>query len=146
MSKTFEFTRIGYTYLPTSDIEGSIRWYTKNLGLQLISKFEDRGSMIAILHYPHKNAIALALIETDVVQPLQIIRNGELYPVMAMNCEDIEYTHDFLKSRGVEVTLIEDLGGSEARYFYFKDDQGNLLEAAWSKWDPEDEIKESFQF
>ena len=46
MSKTFEFTRIGYTYLPMSDIEGSIRWYMKNLGLQLISKFEDRGSMI----------------------------------------------------------------------------------------------------
>lgn len=67
-------------------------------------------------------------------------------PVMAMNCEDIEYTHDLLKSRGVEVTSIEDLGDSEARYFYFKDDQGNLLEAAWSKWDPEDEIKESFQF
>ena len=67
-------------------------------------------------------------------------------PVMAMNCEDIEYTHDLLKSRGVEVTPIEDLGASEARYFYFKDDQGNLLEAAWSKWDPEDEIKESFHF
>ena len=33
---------------------------------------------------------------------------------------------------------------SEAKYFYFRDNQGHLLEAAWSKWDPTDEYKEGW--
>ncbi|WP_235782037.1 hypothetical protein [Paenibacillus senegalensis] len=36
------------------------------------------------------------------------------------------------------------LGAGEARYFYFRDNSGNLLEAAWSIWDPEDEFKDEF--
>lgn len=144
MTKTYLFTRIGYTYLPTTDIESTIIWYVENLGLKLVSKFEDRGSTIGILHYPHKNAIALALIETEDNSPLRIQRNGSDFPVMAMNCENIEETYQQLLKRGVEVTPVCSLGEGEAKYFYFKDDQGNLLEAAWSQWDPEDEIKNEF--
>lgn len=138
------FTRIGYTYLPTKNIDESITWYTKNLGLKLINKFEDRGSNIAVLHYPHVNAIALLLIETRDYNPLYIVRNGSKFPVMAMNCTDIEYTHKVLKDNKVEVSDIRTLGEQEAKYFYFKDNEGNLLEAAWSKWDPLDEFKEDF--
>jgi hypothetical protein len=36
------------------------------------------------------------------------------------------------------------LGAGEAKYFYFRDNVGNLLEAAWSIWDPKDEIKADF--
>lgn len=138
------FTRIGYTYLPTKNIDESITWYTKNLGLKLINKFEDRGSNIAVLHYPHVNAIALLLIETRDYNPLYIVRNGSKFPVMAMNCTDIEYTHKVLKDNKVEVSDIRTLGEQEAKYFYFKDNEGNLLEAAWSIWDPLDEFKEDF--
>lgn len=138
------FTRVGYSYLPTTKMEESIDWYTKNLGLKLVDKFEERGSLIGILHYPHKNAIAIVLIETESHKPLEIIRNGKKFPVMAMNCPDIEYTHKKLKENGVEVEDIHVLGKGEAKYFYFKDHEGNLLEAAWSIWDPEDTFKENF--
>jgi catechol 2,3-dioxygenase-like lactoylglutathione lyase family enzyme len=144
MGKQVLFTRIGYSYLPTTDIQSSINWYTKNLGLKLINKFEDRGSLIGILHYPHKNAIALVLIETNYYKPLEIIRNGTKFPIMAMNCPDIEYTHKRLKENGVEVEDINILGEGEAKYFYFRDNEGNFLEAAWSIWDQKDEIKEYF--
>ncbi|MGN7358397.1 hypothetical protein ACTHPF_13785 [Paenibacillus sp. SAF-054] len=46
---------------------------------------------------------------------------------------------------GVEVQELQTLGEGEAKYFYFQDPEGNLLEAAWSKWDEEDEIKEHFK-
>ena len=138
------FTRVGYSYLPTTRIDDSINWYTRNLGLKLVNKFEDRGSFIGVLHYPHKNAIAVVLIETKNYKPLEIIRNDNKFPVMAMNCEDIEYTHKKLKENGVEVEDINVLGKGEAKYFYFKDNEGNLLEAAWSIWDLEDSIKEEF--
>lgn len=138
------FNRVGYSYLPTTKMDDSINWYTKNLGLKLINKFEDRGSLIAVLHYPHKNAIALVLIKTKNFKPLEIMRNDTEFPVIAMNCQNIEYTHKILKENGVEVDNINVLGKGDAKYFYFRDNEGNLLEAAWSIWDPEDEIKEDF--
>lgn len=144
MKNQILFTRVGYSYLPTTNMEDSINWYTKNLGLKLSSHFEDRGSFIGVLQYPHKNAIALVLIATEDYKPLEIIRNGVKFPVMVMNCPDIEYTHKILKENGVEVEDINILGNGEAKYFYFKDNEGNLLEAAWSIWDAKDEIKEDF--
>lgn len=144
MHTQFAFTRVGYVYLPTTDIGGSVLWYTEKLGLQLVQKFEDRGSLIAVLHFPHKHAIAVVLVDTKDDEPLSIVRNGSPYPVLTMNCPDIEYTHQYLMEHQVEVQEIHSLGSGEAKYFYFKDDQGNLLEAAWSKWDTGDEIKDSF--
>lgn len=62
---------------------------------------------------------------------------------MAINCPDIEYTR--LKQNGIEVDDISVLGDGEAKYFYFRDNESNLLEAAWLKWDAEDDIKEDFK-
>ncbi len=144
MEKNFLFSRVGYHYIPTTNLSQSIDWYTNHLGLKLISRFEDRGSEIAVMHYPHKNAIAVLLVETNDYKPLFLSRNGLPYPILAMNCPDIEYTHQFMKEKGVKVDKLQSLGAGEAKYFYFEDNQGNLLEATWSQWDPTDEIKEDF--
>ena len=53
-------------------------------------------------------------------------------------------THTYLRNNGIAVETIRTLGEGEAKYFYFRDNQGNLLEAAWSIWDPIDEIKDNF--
>jgi catechol 2,3-dioxygenase-like lactoylglutathione lyase family enzyme len=144
MSNEFVFTRIGYVYVPTSNIDESIEWYTRNLEFRLMNKFQDRGSFLAVLHHPHKNSIALLLIETEDNKRLEISRNGKSFPIMAMNCPDIEFTHGYMKGNGIEVDDLQTLGAGEAKYFYFRDNQGNLLEAAWSIWDPKDEIKEEW--
>ncbi|CAH0346443.1 hypothetical protein BCI9360_02777 [Bacillus sp. CECT 9360] len=145
MTKQYLFTRVGYHYIPTTNIDESIDWYTQNLGLKLINKFMDRGSHIAILHYPHRNAIATVLIETTDYKPLEIMRNGKAFPIAALACDSIENTHKQLKEKGISVDDITTLGEEEAKYFYFKDNEGNLLEAAWSKWDSKDEIKHDFE-
>ncbi len=144
MNKKFAFSRIGYVYVPTSKIDESIAWYTENLSFKLMNKFQDRGSFLAVLHHPHQHSIALLLIETQDKQPLEIIRNGDPFPIMALNCPDIESTYHLLKDKGVRVEDIHTLGAGEAKYFYFRDNEGNLLEAAWSIWDPKDEIKKDF--
>jgi catechol 2,3-dioxygenase-like lactoylglutathione lyase family enzyme len=141
VSQQFAFTRIGYAYIPTTNIDASVEWYVHYLDFKLMNKFQDRGSFIAVLHHPHKNSIALLLIETKDHRPLEIIRNGKPFPILALNCPDITYTHSFLQGKGVEVEELNTLGAGEAKYFYFRDNEGNLLEAAWSIWDPEDEIK-----
>ncbi|GGD80687.1 VOC family protein [Paenibacillus nasutitermitis] len=144
VGKEMAFTQIGYVYVPTSNIDESIEWYTRNLNFQLKNKFKDRGSFLAVLHHPHKHSIALLLIETEDDSRLEITRNGKAFPIMAINCPDIEYTHRFLKDNGNKVEELHTLGTGEAKYFYFRDNQGNLLEAAWSIWDPKDEVKEEF--
>ncbi|MDU4697972.1 MAG: VOC family protein [Paenibacillus sp.] len=145
MSKEFAFTRIGYVYVPTSNVDESIDWYTRNLNFKLMNKFQDRGSFLAVLHHPHMNSIALLLIETEDNERLEISRNGKPFPIMAINCPDIEFAHSYLKGNGIVVEDIETLGAGEAKYFYFRDNQGNYLEAAWSIWDPVDQIKEEFK-
>lgn len=145
MTQSFSFLRIGYVYVPTTRIDDSIAWYTEHLDFKLMNRFEDRGSLIGVLHHPHQHSIALLLIETRDKQPLEIARNGSPFPVMALNCADIEYTYDKLQNAGVEVQELQTLGEGEAKSFYFRDPEGNLLEAAWSKWDEEDEIKEHFK-
>ncbi|OXM87492.1 VOC family protein [Paenibacillus rigui] len=141
MSEQFLFTRVGYVYIPTSDLDGSIAWYTRHLSFKLVNKFEDRGSFLAVLHHPHQHAIALLLIETVDKNRLEITRNGKPFPIMALNCPNIETTHRILMDSGVEVENLHTLGTGEAKYFYFRDNEGNLLEAAWSRWDREDTIK-----
>jgi hypothetical protein len=49
-----------------------------------------------------------------------------------------------LQEKGVKVEELNTLGAGEAKYLYFRDIEGNLLEAAWSIWDPADEIKADF--
>ncbi|MFC5406441.1 VOC family protein [Cohnella soli] len=144
MSQEFAFSRIGYVYVPTTQIDESIAWYTENLEFKLMNKFQDRGSYIAVLHHPHKNSIALLLIETKDKQELEITRNGNPFPIMAINCPDIEFTHKLLKDKGLIVEDLHTLGTGEAKYFYFRDNEGNLLEAAWSIWDSKYEYKEDF--
>ncbi len=144
MEREFAFSRIGYVYIPTSKIDESIEWYTRNLDFKLMNKFQDRGSFLAVLHHPHKNSIALVLVETEDSMRLELSRNGEPFPIMAINCPNIEYTHSCLKGNGIVVEDIQKLGNGEAKYFYFRDNQGNFLEAAWSIWDIKDEIKEEF--
>lgn len=144
MGKEFAFSRIGYVYVPTTNIDESIKWYTENLEFKLMDKFQDRGSFLAVLHHPHKNSIALLLIETVNKQSLEIIRNGEPFPIMELDCPNIDYTYNLLKTKGIEVGDLYTLGDGEAKYFYFRDNEGNLLEAAWSKWDVVDEYKEDF--
>lgn len=141
----FKFSRIGYVYVPTSDIDATIDWYTRHLSFKLMNKFPDRGSTLAVLHHPHTHSIALLLVETRDDARLEISRNGRPYPIMAINCPDIAYTHRSLQAGGVAVEPLQTLGAGEAKYFYFRDNQGNLLEAAWSIWDPVDTYKDDFK-
>lgn len=145
MSESLLFTGTGAAYLPTNRIGESVLWYTTHLNMLLREQYEDRGSQIAIMHHPHEHAIALILVETHDQQPLHIARNGKRFPVLSIYCPDIEYTYKQLKDNDVTVEELHTLGQGEAKYFYFYDDQGNLLEAAWSTWSPQDVLKEDFQ-
>lgn len=144
MNKKYVINRIGYNYIPTRDIDASIEWYINHLNLKLMSKFVNRGSCIGVLHFPHTHSIALVLIETNDDHPLYIKRNHDAFPIMSMNCSDIDYTYNQLKSMGCKIDEIQSLGEGEAKYFFLEDLDGNLIEIAWSIWDTVDSYKEEY--
>lgn len=127
--------RVGYLYLPATDIDASIEWYQNVLGLELKSKFGDDDSHIAVFNFKGAPNVALLLFETTDTAPASYKRNGHQFQVAALNCLDIEYSHRTLKEKGVEVGDIVVLGNGEAKYFYFHDLNGNRMEMAWSIWD-----------
>lgn len=131
------FRRVGYTYISVSNIEESIKWYQEILRLELIDRFTDRGSKIAIFHFADKSSCAIVLVETSEVKPLKIIRDNKEHPYLSIASSNLDITYQYLLEKQVNITTeIESLGdASEARYFYFTDPDGNLFEASWSIWD-----------
>lgn len=131
-----EHTTIGHVYIPTTNIDDAVSWYEDNLGLILGDRFYDRGSLIAILKFFTNSKIAIILVETKDQKPLNINRNDRLFPVLSIYSKDIEKSHAYMVDHGIKVTSITTQGDNEAKYFYFYDLDGNLLEIAWSIWDP----------
>jgi catechol 2,3-dioxygenase-like lactoylglutathione lyase family enzyme len=129
------FSRPGCIYIPIIDMDKGIEWYRDVLGLEFKTKFNDRGTNIAVFHFSEVKNIALLLFETEDSLKGEYLRNGVPFPVASINCPDIEYTYKMLKDKNVQVEDVVTLGKGEAKYFYFKDFEGNKLEAAWSIWD-----------
>ncbi|WP_062049799.1 VOC family protein [Bacillus sp. JCM 19034] len=128
------FSRIGYTYLPTSNIDEAIEWYVNQLGFTLKSpKFNDGVGVVAVLSLPDGYSVVL-LVETNNETNAAFSRNGKPFQTLALNCPDLPYTHEMLKNNGVDVSEII-VRSEEAKYFIIKDPDGNLIEAAWSVWD-----------
>lgn len=144
MEKKHLFHRIGHIHVPTTDLDASIAWYTRLLSFKRVSRFTDRGSELAVLHHPHMQAIALLLIHTADKQRLEISRNGKPFPLFTLYAPDIDEAYRHLTANGVEADGIHVLGDGECKYFYFRDPEGHLLEASWSIWDPQDELKPGF--
>lgn len=134
MSENILFNRIGYTYLPTSNIDKAIQWYVDKLGFTLKSpKFRDGASDVAVLTLPDGYAVVL-LVETTNETRACFDRNGESFQTLALTCPDLPYAHETLKNKDVDVSEIF-VRSEEAKYFIIKDPDGNLIEAAWSIWD-----------
>ncbi|WP_128896739.1 VOC family protein [Longirhabdus pacifica] len=136
------FSKVSSVYLPTNNIEESIKWYVEKLGFNLkMGAFLDQGTggNVCVLTVPNGDTVIL-LVETENETSTTFLRNGKPYSAFAITCEDLHYTHQNLKERGIEVTDIVSRGGEgngndTALYFYIKDPMGNLIEAAWSIWD-----------
>ncbi len=128
------FSRIGYMYLPTNNIDETIEWYQNKLGFKLkVPKFRDDIGYVAVVSLMEGNVVLL-LVETSDTTTADFLRNGKPYQTITLNCPDLEYTHKSLMNNGVQVTQIYNRG-EDAKYFVFTDPSGNHIEAAWSIWD-----------
>ncbi|MFA9456852.1 VOC family protein [Halalkalibacter sp. AB-rgal2] len=128
------FSRVGYVYMPTTNMDESIRWYEEKLGFTLKGpKFRDGSSNVAVLMLPGGNTVVL-LVEVDDQTIEDFTSNDKTVPTLALTCPDLQSTHHMLQERGVDVSEII-VRSEDAKYFIIKDPSGNVIEAAWSIWD-----------
>ncbi|MCK0471049.1 VOC family protein [Halalkalibacter sp. APA_J-10(15)] len=127
------FSRVGYVYMPTTNMDESIRWYEENLGFTLEgNKFRDGSNDfdVAVLMLPEGNTVVL-LVE---IHNQSFENQDKTVPTLALTCPDLQSTHHMLQERGVDVSEII-VRSEDAKYFIIKDPSGNVIEAAWSIWD-----------
>lgn len=124
--KTPLFTRIDTVFLPVSDLDRAIEWYSALLGWQLGWRTEAAATLQA-------GGIPLTLLQYRYPGVRQRPAGFKFQPVgeVAFNlfAPDLESAHRRLKEAGVEVSDIEAHGVQ--REFRFRDPDGNVLGACW---------------
>ncbi|NHN34180.1 VOC family protein [Paenibacillus sp. S3N08] len=117
--------RISAIEIPVSNLESSINWYVKLLGLEV----QYRGSNDAMLTFNAIGVPGIFLCQTEDNQRLQFVNtsNGITHSVVDFYTSNLEEFRNYLIKQGVEVgklNMNSDHGG-----FGFKDPDGNFLSA-----------------
>ncbi|HET7627431.1 MAG TPA: VOC family protein [Bacillales bacterium] len=113
-------------FLPVSDLDRSIEWYSTMLGLNL--RFKDDENKSAGMNTG--NDIGLCLVQVKNHKPLAFPENDFLTEItFNFRTSEIDRLHETLKANGVETTDIYDSLDSTFRCFTFEDCDGNKLNA-----------------
>ena len=108
--------RIGRVFIPISDMERSIQWYSKLLGLP-VSATSHEGTIYDV---PMQGETGLILDGSK-----KEVRNSS-QPLFFLMTDDIEAARDFLVLNGIEILgQIENIGS--VSFLKFKDPDNNLL-------------------
>jgi lactoylglutathione lyase len=118
--------KILHTCLNVSNLDASIEFYTKHLGLKFVNRREikENNAEIAFLKDPSGSAIELTHWRDK-----KIITEGDNFDHIAFGVDDVEATMKELKAKGVTIAMEPySLRGSTSRIAFIKDPDGNWLE------------------
>jgi glyoxylase I family protein len=113
--------KISGIFIPITNMERSLEWYTRVLGLEVVEKSD----MCTGLAFPGEATI-LNLWKVENAQPTTF-DTGQGYQICYYNFEsfDINYSYTKLQEQGVEVLPIQDEGS--IKFFDAVDPDGNLF-------------------
>ncbi|WP_345290152.1 VOC family protein, partial [Streptomyces gulbargensis] len=122
--------RIATIEIPVSNVEQSVAWYSKILGIKAVHQDEHA----AMLHLQGPSRIGvptLYLVQTDDSSRLHFknTNTGVIHSTIDFFIQDLERFHSYLKQEGVKVTDLNFFPGSTKGGFGFEDPDGNLLSA-----------------
>lgn len=112
------FERVHATFLTVSDPERSVCWYTETLGLDVLSDFGIHGADLKVFN----DETMLTLIPVPDARPAH---------VMDFQARDLPAAHATLRSRGADVSEINDVGPLQT--FQFWDPDGNTFGVWWEQ-------------
>jgi RNA polymerase sigma factor (sigma-70 family) len=122
--------RIATIEIPVSDVNKSVIWYNKILGIQAVHQ-DEKAAMMQLQGGSRIGVPTIYLVQTDekVHLTFKNSNTGVLHSVIDFYIQDLERFHLFLKQEGVKVTDLNFFPGSNFGGFGFEDPDGNLLSA-----------------
>lgn len=124
MEKTEKlFEGIDTIIIRVSNLSKSIKWYSKNLGLEVL--YEDDVTKIVVLDSGSPTSITL----WETTEKSEINRNTAAYPIFKSSNASRDYS--ILEMRKVKLDELHD--SEDITFFNFYDPDGNILEACQVK-------------
>lgn len=118
--------KILHTCLNVSNLDRSIDFYTKELGLKFVSRREIKQNNAEIAFLEDNESGALELTHWRDKGPLA---EGDNFDHIAFETERIDATIDELRAHGVTIAMEPySLQGSSSKIAFVKDPDGNWLE------------------
>ncbi len=106
--------KVGSVFIPVTDMEKSMKWYEKHLGVRKIDTWDGGAGF----YFPNSDT-QLGLVQVDSPQPTEFVISGKKKNVyFNFLVEDIEEVHKDLKNSGVVTSEIEDFGGMKGFEFF----------------------------
>lgn len=117
--------RISSVEIPVTDLEASVEWYTKHLGLSV----QFQGDLFAMLTFNAVGVPGVFLCKTESGDTLQFKNTNTdvTHSIIDFYTKDLAGFHQYLNDKGIEtgqLNMQDGFGG-----FGFKDPDGNLLGA-----------------
>lgn len=118
--------RILHTCLNVSDLDRSIKFYTSQLGLRLISRREIKQNNAEIAFLSDESGGAIELTHW---RDKKILNEGDNFDHIAFGVDDVVAAVGQLKARGVAIAMEPfSLQGAASKIAFIKDPDGNWLE------------------
>jgi lactoylglutathione lyase len=118
--------KILHTCLNVSDLDGSIEFYTKRMGLKFVSRREIKQNNAEIAFLQDESGAALELTHW---RDKKRLAEGDNFDHIAFEVEDVETTVKEFKAEGVAIAMEPfSLQGSTSKIAFIKDPDGNWLE------------------
>lgn len=106
--------KVGSVFIPVTDMEKSMKWYEKHLGVRMIDTWDGGAGF----YFPNSDT-QLGLVQVDSPQPTEFVISGKRKNVyFNFLVEDIEEVHKELKNAGIVTSEIEDFGGMKGFEFF----------------------------
>ena len=118
--------RILHTCLNVSNMDRSIEFYTKHVGLQFVSRREVKQNNAEIAFLEDKDGGAIELTQW---RDKKELKEGDNFDHIAFGVNNIDSTIQDLRGEGVTIAMEPfSLQGSTSKIAFIKDPDGNWLE------------------
>ena len=118
--------RILHTCLNVSNMDRSIEFYTKHVGLQFVSRREVKQNNAEIAFLEDKDGGAIELTQW---RDKKELKEGDNFDHIAFRVNNIDSTVQDLRGHGVTIAMEPfSLQGSSSKIAFIKDPDGNWLE------------------
>ncbi|MFK3960048.1 VOC family protein [Guptibacillus hwajinpoensis] len=114
--------RVGSIFIPVTDLEKSVKWYEKHLGIHKIQEWGEGAAKGVGFYFPN-DSTQLGLVQVENVQATEFhVKAEQRNSYFNFLVDDIQAFYEQLNSKGVKTNELEHFGGMACFDFFDLDD------------------------